>query len=72
MKSYIEIPLENHIPMADFLKSYNENIPAHFPPVSVEILLKFKESHTTLFKNGDLWSLDQHRKKIIDWMHITK
>lgn len=56
------------ISLADFVKSYNQNMPGNFPRASVELLLKFKETHSSLFKNGDLWSLDQHRKKVIDWL----
>ncbi len=59
---------EMQIPLPDFLKSYNENIPDGFPHASVSLLKKFKELHTTLFKHGDLWSLDQHRKKLMDWL----
>jgi len=56
------------IPLSEFLESYNKNMPASFPRASKELLEKFKEDHPVLFKNGDLWSLDQHRKKLIDWL----
>ncbi len=56
------------IPLSEFLVSYNQTIPANFPAASVALLTKFKETHTELFKEGDLWSLDKHRKKIIDWL----
>ena len=57
-----------HISLSDFLKSYNENIPDNFPHATAALLEKFKIAHVTLFKHGDLWSLDQHRKKLIDWL----
>lgn len=56
------------ISLLDFLKSYNQNIPTGFPQASVALLKKFKDMHSMLFKNGDLWSLDRHRKKLIDWL----
>jgi len=59
---------ELQISLADFLKSYNKSIPAGFPKVSTALLKSFKESHPLFFKHGDLWSLDEHRKKIIDWL----
>lgn len=58
---------EEKISILDFLKSYNQNMPAAFPKASMAVLLKFKETNAGLFKNGDLWSLDQHRKKFMDW-----
>jgi hypothetical protein len=70
MKKYAEelkiSEIQTSLP--DFLKSYNETIPAGFPHASVILLKKFKELHTALFKHGDLWSLDQHRKKLMDWL----
>ncbi|MCR4330555.1 MAG: hypothetical protein NUV49_01600 [Patescibacteria group bacterium] len=56
------------ISLADFLKSYNQNMPAGFPRATALLLKKFQDAHTMLFKHGDLWSLDQHRKKLIDWL----
>jgi hypothetical protein len=70
MKKYsaeLEIS-EMRISLGDFLKSYNKSIPLGFPRVSTALLKKFKETHPLFFKHGDLWSLDEHRKKIIDWL----
>lgn len=70
MKKYgeeLEIS-EKRISLADFLKSYNKGLPASFPRSSTASLKKFKESHPLFFKHGDLWSLDEHRKKILDWL----
>ncbi len=65
-KEMIESQIQ--IPLADFLASYNKNMPAAFPRASAKLLMKFKETHPTLFKKGDTWSLDQHRKKLMDWI----
>ena len=54
--------------LLNFLESYNQNMPKDFPLASVTLLKKFKDAQPALFKNGDLWSLDQHRKKLIDWL----
>ncbi len=59
---------EMQVPLAMFLKSYNQNIPAGFPRVSVALLKKFRETHQALFKHGSLWSVALHRKKVIDWL----
>lgn len=54
--------------LADFLKAYNKNIPSGFPRASTALLKEFKSTHPLFFKHGDLWSLDEHRKKIVDWL----
>lgn len=54
--------------LADFLKSYNKNIPLGFPKASTALLKEYKNMHPLFFKHDDLWSLDEHRKKIIDWL----
>jgi len=56
------------ITLSDFLESFNKNMPKNFPRASSALLQKFKETHSLLFTHGDMWSLDQHRKKIIDWL----
>ncbi len=56
------------ISIGDFLKSYNQNMPVTFPRATLSLLNRFREAHTTLFKHGDLWSLDLHRKKLIEWL----
>jgi len=63
---------ETQISLKEFLLSYNQNIPATFPKVSEEQLRRFKREHANFFKNGEFWSLDQHRKKIIDWLPQDK
>ncbi len=56
------------MPLSAFLESYNQNIPAAFPRASVIALKKFQDMHPMLFKNGDMWSTAQHRKRLIDWL----
>lgn len=73
MKTYKEeaAACQEQIPLSDFLKSYNKTIPASFPKVTTLLLKKFKEGHAKLFKHGELWSLDLHRKKLIDWLPLN-
>ncbi len=56
------------MPLLAFLESYNKNIPAGFPRASAVILKKFQSTHPMLFKHGDMWSIAQHRKRLIDWL----
>lgn len=51
-----------------FMESYNRSIPAHFPHPSVKLLRAFQELHPMLFKNSDEWSIDRHRKRVMDWL----
>ena len=64
---------ETLISFADFLASYNATITAGFPKASTALLKAFKNDNTGLFKHANLWSLDQHRKKVMDWLpqHTT-
>ena len=59
---------ETPISMSEFLGSYNKNMPEGFPRATTSLLKKFQAAHPTLFKRGDMWSLDQHRKKLMDWL----
>ncbi len=59
-----ELPLTIH----EFLKSYNENMPQNHPQVSLALLQKFKDEHLSLFKIENTWTLDQHRKRLIEWL----
>jgi hypothetical protein len=70
MKKYIEELSISEIRMSlgDFLKSYNKGLPVGFPRSSTALLKKYKEQHPLFFKHGDLWSLDEHRKKVLDWI----
>ncbi|MFA6585423.1 MAG: hypothetical protein WCS97_03195 [Candidatus Paceibacterota bacterium] len=59
---------EVRMPLADFLKSYNKGLPESFPRSSTILLKQYKDLHPLFFKHGDLWSLDEHRKKVMDWI----
>ncbi|MEN9582461.1 MAG: hypothetical protein RL641_415 [Candidatus Parcubacteria bacterium] len=59
---------QEQVSLPDFLEAYNKNMPANFPRASVALLKKFKEAHAVLFTHGETWSLDVHRKKLIDWL----
>ena len=59
---------ELQISLSEFLKSYNANMPPAFPSATVALLERFREAHQMLFKHGDMWSLDLHRKKVFDWL----
>lgn len=56
------------MPVADFVAYYNKNIPESFPRVSLKLLEDFRAAHLSLFKNEDEWSIDKHRKKLMDWL----
>jgi len=55
--------------LADFLNVYNENLSPAFPRASIALLKEFKNTHQNLFKSNGVWSLDLHRKKVMDWLH---
>lgn len=54
--------------LLDFVALYNENLPSIFPRASAELLKEFKSGHSGLFGVGKGWSLDQHRRKVMDWL----
>lgn len=53
--------------LAEFLKLYNEGLPDVFPRASARLLEEFKDTHADIFKAGS-WSLELHRKKVMDWL----
>ncbi len=55
-------------PLLIFMASYNASIPVDFPHPSAKILKAFQALHPTLFKHGDEWSIDKHRKRLMDWL----
>lgn len=59
---------QEQVSLSEFLESYNKNMPPAFPRATPALLKKFKDDHAMLFKHGDSWSLDQHRKKMMDWL----
>ena len=62
--------LSYELPLTDkeFLESFNRNMPQGYPLVSLEILKKFKEAHLKMFGTDGSWSLDHHRKRVIEWL----
>lgn len=59
---------EKSLSFGEFLKAYNEKLPAEFPQASTPLLKEFKKNHANLFKDDNAWSLDVHRKKVMDWL----
>lgn len=59
---------EQSRPFAEFLRLYNENLPTAFPQATAPLLKEFRLANPNLFKAGGDWSLDQHRKKVMDWL----
>ena len=59
---------EKPLTLPAFLKCYNEDLPSQFPQASLELLKEFRKANVPLFKRGNAWSLDQHRKKVMDWL----
>jgi hypothetical protein len=51
-----------------FVEYYNENIPEAFPRATLKALEKFKIAHPVLFKESSEWTIDRHRKKLMDWL----
>jgi len=51
-----------------FLETYNQGIPKLFPHASAENLEEFQNLYPALFKDRNLWSIAQHRKKLLDWL----
>lgn len=61
--------------LSEFLKLYNENLPTAFPRASAILLEEFKTAHLNLFpqpRRTVIWSLDQHRRKVMDWLRSRK
>ena len=54
--------------LGDFLRLYNENLPLAFTRASTTLLNEFKSTHADSFKADDMWSLNIHRKKVMDWL----
>lgn len=59
---------EKALTIEEFLVAYNTDLPETFPPASLQLLEEFKETCPSFFKHKEYWTLDQHRKKVIDWL----
>ena len=51
-----------------FIENYNKSIPENFPPATSKALKQFQITHPLLFKKPDDWSIDKHRKRLMDWL----
>lgn len=54
--------------IASFLEAYNKSVPEGFPRATPAMLRKFQAAHASLFKNPEQWSIEKHRKKLMDWL----
>lgn len=59
---------EKKLSLKEFGASYNEGLPEGYPPVTTPLLKTFMASNAHMFKEEGVWSLDQHRKKVMDWL----
>ena len=59
---------EKVLTMKEFMVSYNEGLPEHYPVATQSVLRIFTKVHPHFFKREDEWSLDQHRKRVMDWL----
>jgi hypothetical protein len=53
--------------LKEFLALYNEGLPPGYPRASAQLLKQFSAAYPALFK-GEVWSLGQHRKRLMDWL----
>ena len=51
-----------------FIENYNKSVPEGFPHATTKALKQFQTTHSALFKNPDDWSIEKHRKRLIDWL----
>lgn len=59
---------EKKLTLPEFLKTYNTDLPTQFPRASLPLLREYRKTYAGQFKDGELWSLDLHRKKFMDWL----
>jgi hypothetical protein len=57
--------------LANFCEQYNKNLPESFTRASVKLLTEYRRTHPEAFRLSEAWSLDQHRKKIMDWLPMN-
>lgn len=62
------IRCEEQRSISDFCGEYNKDLPESFTRASVSLLAEYRRSHPEAFRMSGTWTLDQHRKKIIDWL----
>jgi hypothetical protein len=59
---------EAGMPLKAFIEYYNRTIPADFTHATEKAMKKFKADRTALFDGDGLWSLDKHRKHVMDFL----
>jgi len=57
-----------HTTLDVFMESYNKTVPQNSPSTSIKLLKEFQTEYPSLFKHGDSWSIEKHRKKVMDWL----
>jgi len=55
-----------------FVQYYNKNIPDAFPRATLKALEKFQALYPSLFKENSEWTVNRHRKKLMDWLASCK
>lgn len=65
---------EKVLTMKEFLAYYNDGLPEEYPHATTPMLKAFTVACPHLFKRDGEWSLDQHRKRVMDWLpaHVRK
>jgi hypothetical protein len=65
---------EKKLSQKEFGAFYNQGLPEGYPPVTASLLKTFSAANPQTFKEEGVWSLDQHRKKVMDWLpaHLHK
>jgi hypothetical protein len=53
--------------LEEFRNLYNEGLPREFPRATSALLAEYQREHVDQFKGG-FWSLDLHRKRVMDWL----
>jgi len=51
-----------------FVGYYNKNIPDAFPRATFKALEEFQAVYPSLFKENREWTINKHRKKLMDWL----
>ena len=54
--------------LAVFIENYNKSVPEGFPRATAKSLKQFQITHSALFKNPNDWSIEKHRKRLMDWL----
>lgn len=56
--------------LARFVAIYNEGLPREYPRASSALLELYRRTYPSQFRPDDLWSLDKHRKKVMNWIPV--